>query len=236
MQDIRELLAKTKNKTLMVVYPHPDDETMAAGGLLIAAKKMGYKTIAVLLTKGAAGQIHIHPKGKSLKQLRETELKKAVKILGVDELVLGDFDDGKLRQQKWTKWVNGVLEKYQPGVVVTYDHSGLSGHPDHIALSVALKKLANKDMVLLWTTLSDDLAKRIVSPETQKYLVSPDYKLDLGFDWVKKWRAARAHASQALGNNFPIPLSVALAWQHYEWYHKVDLNKNYRYKFGNFDI
>ncbi len=236
MQDIKELLAKTKKKTLMVVYPHPDDETMAAGGLLMAAKKMGYKTIAVLLTKGAAGQIHIHPRGKSLKELRETELKQAIKILGVDELVLGDFDDGKLRQQKWTTWIVDVLKKYQPGIVVSYDHSGLSGHPDHISLSVALKKLVNKDMVLLWTTVSDDLAKRIVHPQTQKYLVSPDYKLDLGFDWVKKWQAARAHASQALGNNMPIPLSVAFAWQHYEWYYKVDLNKNYPYKFVEFKI
>ena len=220
----------------MVIYPHPDDETMAAGGLLMAAKELGWKTIVVILTKGGAGQIWCHPSGRSLKDLRATELERAAKILQINKVILGDFDDGKLRQQKWTKWVNDQITKFDPGIVVTYDPSGMTGHPDHIISSVEVKKLIDKKTILLWTSISPELAKRIVNPKTTAYLSSPNYKLDLGFSWVTKWLAARAHASQALGKGFPIPLSLALAWQHYEWYHKVDLNKKYPYKFVEFKI
>lgn len=40
----------------MTVFPHPDDETMASGGLLLAAKRLGWKTVVVVLTKGGAGE------------------------------------------------------------------------------------------------------------------------------------------------------------------------------------
>lgn len=221
---------------MMVIYPHPDDETMAAGGLLLVAKKLGFKTIAVLLTKGAAGQIHVHPHGKSLKSMRVEELERASKILKIDELVLGDFDDGKLKDQKWSKWLNEQMLKYNPQIVVTYDHSGLSGHPDHIALSLAVKKISRKNVLLLWSTIAPEFAKRIVNPKTLAFASVPDYKLDLGNNWIRKWLAARAHASQALGKGMPLPLSVLLAWQHYEWYHKVDMSKDYPYKFVEFKI
>lgn len=237
MQDLKQLLINYRgDKTLMVIYPHPDDETMAAGGLLLVTKELGFKTIAVLLTKGAAGQVHVHPHGKSLKELREMELKKAAKILNIDELVMGDFDDGKLKDQNWSSWVKEQLEKYQPGIVVTYDHSGLSGHPDHIALSLEIKKLVSKKTILLWSTISPEFAKRIINPKTLEFASTPDYELDLRKNWIKKWRAARAHASQALGKGMPMPLGALFAWQHYEWYHKVDLNKDYPYKFVEFKI
>jgi len=230
MQNLKDILQNGQGETLMVVYPHPDDETMANGGFLMAAKQLGWKTIAVILTKGGAGKVFVNPRGLSLKELRTLELTKATKILKVDELVLGDFDDGNLREQKtkWSKWVSEQINKYNPEIAVTYDHSGISGHPDHIVLSLEIKKLVNKKTMLLWSTISPGFAKRIVNPNVFEFASQPDYKLDLGQNWFKKWRAARAHASQSLNFRF--------AWQHFEWYHKVDLGKNYPHKFVEFKI
>ncbi len=237
MQDLKDYLQNWQGqKTLMAIYPHPDDETVFAGGLLMVAKKLGWKTIVITLTKGGAGQIHIHAKGRSLKNIRVAELEKAAKILQIDELVLGDFDDGKLKDQAWSTWVKKLVDKHKPGVVVTYDHSGISGHPDHIALSLELKKIVSNNTILLWSTVTKDLAPRIANPKILEFICSPDYCLNLRTNWFKKWLAARAHASQALGKGMPIPLSLLLAWQHYEWYHKVDLSKSYPYKFVDFKI
>src|SRR3990167_10228352 len=119
MKDIREILNTGENKVLMSVFPHPDDETMAAGGLLLAAKAGGWKTVVVSMTAGGAGRIHIHPNGKSLVEMRREELKRAAGILRADEVVVAEFDDGKLKQQRrrMAKWLGGLVNKHRPELV-----------------------------------------------------------------------------------------------------------------------
>ena len=218
----------------MVVYPHPDDETMGSAGLLMAAKAMGWKTVVVILTEGGAGQVHIHSNGRTTKQIRVQELKRAAKILGVGELVIGDFDDGKLKVQRdeWAKWIKREIDRTKPGWVVTYDPSGVSGHPDHISLSLWSRNVKPK---IWWTTVSGGM-ERVVNKGVRKYLTKPTHVLDLGWKWVDKWRAIRAHRSQALGKSLPIPIWLALAVYHYEWYHEVDSQRKYPFKYVDFKI
>lgn len=226
----------------MTVFPHPDDETMASGGLLLAAKKYGWKTVVVTLTHGEAGKIYLDAKGKTLKQIRREELKKAIKILQVDDLVLGNFPDGKLKRSKlsWIKWLKKQIKRYSPSLVISYDHSGLTGHPDHISLSVELKKtlsLLKSKPTLFWTTLPPYLRKLPVAhSEIINIIAKTTHILDLKWNWLKKWRAAKSHRSQKLGKGFPIPLAIILAKYHFEWYHEVDLNKKYPHKFVEFKI
>ncbi len=236
-QKIDSLLTRAKHKTLLTIFPHPDDETMASGGLLMRAKELGFKTVAVVLTEGAAGQMHIHPNGKTVKQIRRTELERAVKILGVDELVVGEFDDGKLREQKdeWMKWVRKTIAKHDPGVVVTYDHTGFTGHPDHIALSLGIDEIPG-DFILLWPSIIEELKARIVHAKLRDLTVSPTHCLDLGWRFIRKWRAASAHRSQRLGKDLPVPLWLALGMYHFEWYHEVERGLKYPYKFVEFKI
>ncbi len=218
----------------MAIYPHPDDETMGSAGLLMMAREMGWITVVIILTQGGAGQMHIHGNGRSTKQIRVRELKKAAKILGVNELVIGDFDDGKLKMQKyeWTRWVEGEMCRIRPGWVVTYDPSGISGHPDHISLSVGLRDVNAK---LWWTTVTGGM-ERVVNKKVLKYLTKPTHVLNLGWRWVNKWRAVRTHRSQALGKSLPIPMWLALAVYHHEWYHEVDRRNKYPFKYIDFKI
>jgi LmbE family N-acetylglucosaminyl deacetylase len=234
MKDLRELLKETDNKVLMTVFPHPDDETMATGGLLLVAKQMGWKTVVVSLTGGEAGKNFVCGNRKSIKEIRVGELEKATKILKADEVVLGGFGDGKLRmnQQEWQTWVLGLINKYQPGLVVTYDPSGISGHPDHIALSVFSGSLKTK---VLWATLPENV-RFAVNPLVKSFLAEPDYQLNIGRNCWGKWRAARAHASQKLGKGMSLPLLWIFAIWHYEWYHLVDEKRKYPYKYVNFEI
>lgn len=216
----------------MVVFPHPDDETMATGGLLLAAKKMGWKTVAVVLTKGEAGQNYF--KAGELECIRVEELNKAVKILKVDEVVMENFPDGKLRQTEntWSKWLQDQLVKYNPGWIVTYDPSGLTGHPDHIALSNYLIK--NSKSKLWFTAMPQNI--RIINPVVKDYLTPATHELNLGWDWIAKSCAAHAHASQKLGKDLPIPLWLALAYLHREWYHEYNPKVTYKHKFVEFKI
>ncbi len=193
----------------MAIYPHPDDETMGAGGLLLVAKSLGWKTIAVILTHGGAGQLHIHPRGRSIKQIRTAELEEA----------------GKLREQEgeWYNWLKSLIAKYKPGLIVTYDHSGISGHPDHICVSLALKKVPAK---LWWTTFPKGL--KLGNKDVLYLRSDPTYILSLGRFGPKKWLAMKSHRSQKL------PTRVAL--YRFEWYHEVEPRKKYPHKFVEFKI
>lgn len=230
---MKNLIEELKNwkgrKVLMVVFPHPDDESMATGGLLLAAKKLGWKTVVVILTKGEAGQNYLN---KELN--RVDELKKAVSLLKVDELIIGDFPDGKLRQTEvsWSKWLNAQMIKYDPSWIVTYDPSGLTGHPDHIALSNYLIK--NNKSKLWFTTMPKSL--KYYNSKIATFLTEPTHELNLGFDWIAKSLAANAHASQKLGKDLPVPLWLALAYLGREWYHEYNPKVKYKHKFVEFKI
>lgn len=240
MIDFKNTLnSQEKNKKLIVVFPHPDDEAMASGGLLILAKKYGWDTTVVTLTTGQMGQCYINKNGKTLPEIRISELKSAVEVLG-SNLIVGDFMDSKIRENKLSikRWLIEILEKEKPSIVVTYDHSGFTGHPDHISLSVLLMEISkkvNSKFDLYWTSIPKFLSKKIISPDTINYLSLPTHKLNIGIHWFRKWVAIRKHASQKLEKGNPI-LFLYLAIFHHEWYHKVDLNKKYKYKFVDFKI
>lgn len=250
MKDINNLLLNIKNKTLLVIFPHPDDETMATGGLILAAKKAGFKVIVLILTKGGAGKIFIRVNGFSLKEIREIELTRATNILGVDKLVIEDLDDGKLRQQ--TKQIayllNSYMAKYEPGLVVTYDPSGFYGHPDHIILSKEIYgkfQILNPELqikllfVAVPQLLKDKLPLRGMS-QVRENMVEASHVLDLGWGWVKKWLAAKEHRSQGLGKSMKIPMWLFMAINHFEYYHEVSLRNQsksmYRFKFIDYKI
>src|SRR3990167_9586391 len=98
MRDVETELKKIKNKRLLVVFPHPDDESVVAGGLIQRALSLGFWVTVVCLTKGGRGKIHINGKGRSAEEIRENEFKQAVTALGVSDFHLWSFSDGELKK------------------------------------------------------------------------------------------------------------------------------------------
>jgi len=86
--------------TLLVVRPHPDDESSATGGLLAYYAARGVRTGVVICTGGEEGEIHdptLDPVADRprLRAIREQELRNACALLGVAELrLLGYRDSG----------------------------------------------------------------------------------------------------------------------------------------------
>ena len=77
----------------LVLSPHPDDETLGCGGLLIAAERAGVKGHVLILTDGAAS----HPGSASfppprLTALRRDEARRALGHLGLPEARLAFLD------------------------------------------------------------------------------------------------------------------------------------------------
>ena len=79
--------------SLVVVAPHPDDETLGAGGLIAACRSLGISVTVVVVTDGAAAQSSSTP--IELARRRTIEVTAAVRALNPDaRLTLLGYQDG----------------------------------------------------------------------------------------------------------------------------------------------
>lgn len=143
--------------TLMAVHAHPDDEASSTGGVLATYSAEGIRTVVVTCTNGefgdAPGGIKPGQDGHdeaTVAQIRLAELRQSVKLLGVSDLeMLGYHDSGmpewdyknrpdafcNIPAAEVTGRISGLIDKYRPQVLITYDDKGLYQHPDHVYAS-----------------------------------------------------------------------------------------------------
>jgi LmbE family N-acetylglucosaminyl deacetylase len=137
---------------LLVVRPHPDDESSATGGMLAYYHARGIRTGVVICTGGEEGEIRdptLDPVADQarLGAIREQEVRNACAILGVSELRLLGYRDsgmpGVPANQHPEAFVQtdplaaaarlvAIIRALRPLVMVTEPPGGGYGHPDHI--------------------------------------------------------------------------------------------------------
>lgn len=128
---------------LLCILAHPDDESLGLGGLLARYGAEGIETYLVTATRGELGWFGApeeNPGPTELGKIREGELKEAGKVLGLREVNILDYRDGELHeadQSVLTRELVSHIRRVKPQVVVTFDHNGVYGHPDHIAATRA---------------------------------------------------------------------------------------------------
>ena len=86
---------------LLAVFAHPDDEAMGMGGTLAKYSAEGVETHLVCASRGEVGWFgpeEQNPGPERLGQLREAELRNAVKELGMKGLSFLDYLDGQVDQ------------------------------------------------------------------------------------------------------------------------------------------
>lgn len=131
--------------TVIFVFAHPDDETFSSGGTIHKLTKSGHSVKLITATKGEAGSLGNPPIAtkENIGKIREKELKKAAKILGVSQVIFLRFIDGtlhKISNKSLREKIFTILQRENPDIVVTFDKKGVSNHPDHIAVSKAATK------------------------------------------------------------------------------------------------
>lgn len=125
---------------LLAVFAHPDDESMGMGGTLAKYSAEGIETHLVCASRGELGWFgpeEQNPGPKRLGQLREKELRNAVKELGMTSVAFLDYIDGQVDKANPAEIIARIaahIRRIQPQAVVTFPHDGNYGHPDHIAI------------------------------------------------------------------------------------------------------
>ena len=202
------------------VWAHPDDETFLMAGLMAAGVRAGNRVVCVTATRGEGGvQDEARWPAAQLASIRTEELETALSILGVTEHVWLDLPDGgchDLDPQGPVTRIEQILREVQPDAVFTFGPDGMTGHPDHIAVSewttAAFERAAKPGAQLLYATVTPEWLEEFsegwesigafmgeeVVPVTQRsdlavHFELPDELLDL------KFKALEAQPSQSAG-------------------------------------
>lgn len=169
--------SETKNKVILVVFAHPDDEA-AIGQLLVKYSKTN-KIYLIVLTDGRLGIKPGFPRGDTLVKLRQAESECACKIMGVQPPTFLGFPDGfdtrdgvglylkqsSLLKQKLTE----KIKELKPDLIITFGPDGDTGHSDHRMSSNMVTEIILKEgwvdiypLYYLGWTKKDDIKFKVI--------------------------------------------------------------------------
>ncbi len=242
--------------TMMAVHAHPDDEASSTGGVLAAYSAQGIQTVVVTCTNGefgdGVGGVKPGQDGhdeQAVARQRLAELRESCAILGVTDLeTLGYHDSGmpdwdykdrpdafcNIPQAEVVARLTGLIERYRPQVLITYDEHGRYQHPDHVHASrcaqaacassgipakLYLSAIRGSDWRRIWEALREagmDVPQFGETPEERQRAIEADQRITTTIDirevLGRKRDALFAHGSQIAESWFSkVPPEVAEA-------------------------
>jgi N-acetyl-1-D-myo-inositol-2-amino-2-deoxy-alpha-D-glucopyranoside deacetylase len=130
-------------RRLVAVFPHPDDEAWAAGGLLRRAVDAGADVHLVTLSAGEAGTDRVGRRsGEELAGVRADELSAACVALGITSNEIVGLPDGRIEEASAYQRLSAIFAARAPDLVVGFDDDGAYGHGDHVLASRAMRGAA----------------------------------------------------------------------------------------------
>jgi len=138
------------NKTLLAIFPHPDDETVVAE-VMIKYSRLSYKVQLIIATDGKYGtRVTKIPEGDSLGNIRKEESRCACKIMGiVPPIFLGiERLDTKIGvrnyfngHKKFLDTLKVLIPAIKPDIIITFGPDGDTHHSEHIVTGATVTEL-----------------------------------------------------------------------------------------------
>ncbi|HEV8421370.1 MAG TPA: PIG-L family deacetylase [Actinomycetota bacterium] len=215
--------------TVLGVWAHPDDETYLTAGLMAQSVRRGDRVACVTATRGEEGSFDVERwPTATMGKVREKELMRSLAILGVTEHQWMDYHDGTcamVEPAEGIERIQEIMEGVEPRSVFTFGPDGMTGHPDHKAVSAwtteAFTRTASPGAKLYYATMTPEWAAEFVPRMNQFNVfmepgtppITPRHQLAIDFPLPAdildlKMKAIEAHVSQvegmlnAFGNDF----------------------------------
>lgn len=203
----------SRDKRILAVFAHPDDETTTSGGTMARYAAEGAKVFVATVTRGEQGSLgsgEYEVVREDLPAVREAEMQSVLRALGTEPPIFLDYRDQEVSSADFEKLVTEVetvLELVKPDVVITWGPTGISSHDDHIAVHRATveafhryRPTAAKEPVLYFVAITDEVAKMIESEgfefEVHESERTPTVVIDIREHKSLKVRALRMYRSQ----------------------------------------
>jgi len=194
-----------KKPSLVAIFAHPDDEAFGPAGTLYKYSKT-HDVYLICATSGESGENHTNSSSKPLSEIRKNELKNSAQILGVKKVFFLGLKDGTLCNNNYHKTaasIQKITDKIKPEILMTYEHRGVSGHLDHVSVSMIVSYLFGRidyaKKLMLYVILKNITEKMkdyfIYVPDGIKKN-NADEIFDISNEWSYKIKAISCHKSQ----------------------------------------
>ena len=121
-------------KRALVVFAHPDDGELGAGGVIATWSAQGCEIAMVVCTSGSSGSNDTAMTSESIVAIRRSEQLKASEVAGAQHVEFLDHPDGELEADRaFLGEIVWMIRKYRPEVVLCHDPHRFNGfnHRDH---------------------------------------------------------------------------------------------------------
>lgn len=154
LASIDSVNGQVKSKTILSVFPHPDDENMI-GSVLAKYARLGHKVYVIIATDGKDGtRVTKIPPGDSLGILRQKETICACGKLGINPPIYLHIDrlDTKFGvrpylngRKKMMEELKTHIQKLNPDILITFGPDGEYGHSEHIVTGAIVTELSLRE-------------------------------------------------------------------------------------------
>jgi N-acetylglucosamine malate deacetylase 2 len=220
-----------KERHVLVIFPHPDDESYCVPGTISAYIENGTPFTYVCLTLGEMGRAMGKPPvatRESLRDIRKNELKNAADVLGIKDLRMMGYRDKTLEFEapgKLKEMIKNFIEELNPSLIISF-YPGYAVHPDHDATGEAVVE-ALADIQASKRPVFHAIA---FSHNHEAEIGPPDFKNFVGNYASRKFEALRAHASQfanmaeGMERQYEEGVPEVVEWVEYEpfWIYKFE--------------
>ena len=124
-------------RSILAVFAHPDDESLACGGTLARLADAGARVALICASHGECGGRNGPLCDAELGHRRTSELRDAAAALGLSDVIILDHPDGALRWSDITAFEAEIaiaIKRHRPAGVITFGADGLYWHPDHVGV------------------------------------------------------------------------------------------------------
>jgi bacillithiol biosynthesis deacetylase BshB1 len=179
---------------LLAIAAHRDDVELLCAGTLIKARKQGYRTAILDLTRGEMGT-------RGSAAIREAESLAAASVIGVEAREnLGLPDAGIVNDPATRELVVRAIRRFRPGSVIAPALEGR--HPDHRASGQLVRDAAF--LAGLAKLAPDEPAHRprkvIHAVAYRQDFVRPTFVVDISAEFEQKLQAIACYESQFEGS------------------------------------
>lgn len=173
-------LPEIKDKRVLVLAPHPDDETLGCGGTICNLREKGIEVAVLLITDGSGGG-----RSEGMSGIRLQEFKKAVQILCCNSNFCMGFQDGSLESSKdaLRDALSQFICNYNPDVI--FSPYIFDVNMDHFVTSLILSDCIETHQNVI-----------IAMYEIWTPILYPNCYLNISQVFDKKLAASRCYESQ----------------------------------------
>lgn len=138
-----------KERHVLVVFPHPDDEAFGVSGTIATHVENGSPVTYACLTLGEMGRNMGNPpftNREDLPKIRKKELLEAANAIGIQDLRMLGFRDKTIEfedDEKMADIIYDLIQELNPSLIITF-YPGYSVHPDHDATGAAVVRAVKR--------------------------------------------------------------------------------------------